>query len=202
MAIVVATLLPFAVAWHANELIAIATALIVAVTLAIGCHVARERHLTTFAIFPEFARLPELASKRSRLISPRNRRALAAGLRHAASPSQPPHRFDCCPVLPDRIAGVRRDLLQIADDLEHNTHPDPASIALIHELLTNGCSPLYNPNVPVDTLHATLTRASTGIAAPPHGLTDSHRRRFINHPRNTWQPKTPSPHERNWPPRR
>jgi hypothetical protein len=167
-AIVVAALLPFAVAWHASELIAIATALIVAVTLAVGCHVARERHLTTFAIFPEFARLPELAGKRSRLVSARNRRALAGGLRRAASPSQPPRRFDCCPVLRDRIAGVRPELLKIADDLEHSNDPDPASVALIHELLTNGCSPLYNRHVPVDTLHATLTRVSTGIAAPPH----------------------------------
>jgi hypothetical protein len=167
-ATVVAALLPFAVAWHANELVAIAAALTVAATLAVGCHVTRERQLGILTTFPEFAQLPELAGKRRRLVSARNRRALAAGLRRTASPSQPPRRFDCCPVLRDRIAGARPQLLQLADDLEHSIDPDPASVALIHELLTNGCSPLYNPNLPLDTLHATLTRASTGIAVPPH----------------------------------
>jgi hypothetical protein len=167
-AIVVAALLPLAVAWHANELVAIATALIVAVTLAVGCHVARERQLATVAVFPEFARLPELASKHRRLVSPRHRRALVTGLRRAASPSQPPRRFDCCPVLRDRIASVRLELRQIANDLEPSNDPDLATVALIHELLTSACSPLYNPNVPLDALHATLTRARNGIAAPPH----------------------------------
>lgn len=167
-AIVVAGLLPFAVAWHVNELVATAAALIVATTLAAGCHVTRERQLRTLTTFPEFAQLPELAGKRRRLVSPRSRRALAAGLRRTACPSQPPPRFDCCPVLRDRIAGVRPELLRLADDLEHSTDPDPASVALIHELLTNGCSPLYNPNLAVDTLHATLTRAGAGIAVPPH----------------------------------
>jgi hypothetical protein len=138
------------------------------VTLAVGCHVARERQLATVAVFPEFARLPELASKHRRLVSPRHRRALVTGLRRAASPSQPPRRFDCCPVLRDRIAGVRLELRQIANDLEPSNDPDLATVALIHELLTSACSPLYNPNVPLDALHATLTRARNGIAAPPH----------------------------------
>jgi hypothetical protein len=166
-AIVMAALLPFAVAWHVSYLVAIVAALIAAVILALGCHAARQRRLTTLAVFPEFAQLPELASKRERLLSTRNRRRLADGLRRAAASSQPPRRFDCCPVLPDRVAVVRPALLQLATALERSTDPDPASVALIHELLTNGCSPLYNPNLAAEDLHTILSRAHAGMTAQP-----------------------------------
>jgi len=166
-AIVMAALLPFAITWHVTYLVAIAAALISAVTLALFCHAVREQRLTTLAIFPELAQLPDLAGKRRRLVSPGNRRALANWLRHTAAPIQPPRRFDCCPVLSDRVAAVRPELLKLADALEQSPHADPASVALLHELLADGCSPLYNPNVPADRLHATLTRASAGIAAGP-----------------------------------
>jgi hypothetical protein len=167
-AIVMAALLPFAVAWHVTCLVAIAVSLAGAATLAVGCHVARERRLTTLAIFAEFAHLPELASNRKRLLSVRNRRALARGLRRTAAPTQPPRRFDCCPVLPDRVAPVRRELLEIADTLQRTRDPDPQCVALIRELLTNGCSPLYNANTPTADLHNTLTRVRAGLAAQPH----------------------------------
>ena len=106
-------------------------------------------------------------TKRRRLISARNRRKLADGLRRTAAAEQPPRRFDCCPVLADRVAGVRYELLLLADALEHSTDPDPSSVALIRELLTSGCSPLYNANVPAGALHATLARASTQLAPGP-----------------------------------
>jgi hypothetical protein len=166
-AIVIAALLPFAVAWHVSYLIAILASLIVAMILALGCHAARQRRLTTLAVFPEFAQLPELASKRERLLSTHNRRKLADGLRRAAASTQPPRRFDCCPVLPDRVAAVRPALHQLAAALEHSADPDPASVALIHELLTNACSPLYNPNLPAEDLPATLVRALAGMTAQP-----------------------------------
>jgi hypothetical protein len=166
-AIVMAALLPFAVAWHVGYLVGILASLIAAMALAVGCHAARRHRLTTLAVFPEFAQLPELASRRERLLSTRNRRKLADGLRRAAAPTQPPRRFDCCPVLPDRVAAVRPALLQLATALEHSTDPDPASVALIHELLTNACSPLYNPNLPAEDLPATLVRAHTGMTAQP-----------------------------------
>ena len=166
-AIVMGGLLPIAVAWHVTYLIAIAASMIGAVTLALGCHLAREHRLSTLVIFPEFAQLPELAGKRKRLQSTRNRRALADGLRRTAAPAQPPRRFDCCPVLPDRIAAVRSELLELASALEQTPDPDPACVALLRELLTDGCSPLYNSNLPADELQTTLTRAGAGIAAQP-----------------------------------
>jgi hypothetical protein len=165
-ALVAAVLLPLAVLWHANDLVAIATSMIVSVTIAVGCHAVRKHRLATLAIFPEFARLPELAGTRRRLLRPRNRRRLAARLRRTAAITQPPHRFDCCQVLVDRVAAVRSDLVELADALQHAREIDPASVALLHELLSNGCSPLYSSNLATAELQATLTRVRAGIAAP------------------------------------
>jgi hypothetical protein len=165
-AVVMAALLPFAVAWHVSYLVAIAASLAGAVALAAGCHVARELRLNALMIFPEFAHLPQLAGRRARLVSPRNRRAVASSLRRTLAPTRPPRRFDCCPVLADRVATVRPALLQLAGALERNTEPEPASVALVQKLLSDGCGPLYNPNVPVDELHRALARVRAGILQP------------------------------------
>jgi hypothetical protein len=162
-ALVTAALLPLAIIWHASDLVAIATSMIVSVTIAAGCHVVREHRLAMLAIFPEFARLPELAGTRERLVRPRNRRRLAGQLRRTAAIRQPPNRFNCCPVLVDRVATVRPDLLELADALQHAPEIELASVALLHELLSNGCSPLYNPNLATAELQATLTRVRAGI---------------------------------------
>jgi hypothetical protein len=162
-AVVMAALLPFAVAWHVTYLVAVAASLVGALTLAAGCHIARECRLNALIIFPEFAELPELAGKRKRLVSPRNRRALAASIRRTVAPTQPARRFDCCPVLPDRVAAVRPALLRLASALDRNPEPDPASVALIRELLKDGCGPLYNPNVAAEELRRAITRAGAGI---------------------------------------
>ncbi len=178
-AVVSGGLLPVAIAWHRSYAIAVAAALIGAVTLALCCHLARKHRLATLAIFPELADLPDLARKRKQLQSARTRRALAAGLRRAAAPAQPPRRFDCCPVLPDRVAAARTELLQLATDLEQAQQPDPACVALIHDLLTDATSPLYNPNRSADDLRDTLTRARAGITTDPTSdalLPPCHRR--------------------------
>jgi hypothetical protein len=106
-------------------------------------------------------------SKRRRVVSARHRRALAHGLRRTAASTQPSTRFDVCPILLDRVAPLRPELLQIATALEQTHDPDPDSVALIHELLKDGCSPLYNPNVPAADLRVALRRARAGLAAQP-----------------------------------
>jgi hypothetical protein len=126
-------------------------------------HVALRCRLARFALTPELIQLPDLESERKRLQSMRTRRALAAGLRRTADPIQPSRRLDPCPILVDRVAMVRAQLLELANDLEEAQTPDPASVALLRELLTNGTGPLYNPNLPADDLHTTLVRARAGI---------------------------------------
>jgi hypothetical protein len=144
-----AALLPFAVAWHVTYLTATAACLIGAAILAAGCHITHEHRVATFAIIPELTQLPEFAASHKRLRSTRNRQALAAGLRRTAAPTQPPRRFDTCSSSPTHSS--------------QTDNPNPASVALVHELLTNACSPLYNPNLPAEDLHATISRAHAGI---------------------------------------
>jgi hypothetical protein len=151
-----------------SHLVAISSALIASTLLAIASHCARESRLATLAIHPQFAHLPELARKRARLVGDRKRRALAAGRRRTAAATQPAARFDCCPILRERVATVRPELLEIAAALEHGHDPDPTCIALVHELLTDARSPLYNDNIPAADLHTTLKRASAGLAAQSH----------------------------------
>jgi hypothetical protein len=161
--IVVTGLLPFAIAWRVSYLIAIAASSILAAILAISAHVARRRRLATMALSPKLVQLPDLEPERKRLQTARTRRALAAGLRRTADPIQPSRRLDPCPVLVDRVAAARAQLLELANDLEQTQTPDPACVAVLRELLTNGSSPLYNPNVPADDLHTTLARARAGL---------------------------------------
>ena len=70
-------------------------------------------------------------------------------------------------MLRDRVSVVRTEMLELARALEQAASPDPTSVALIRELLTNGCSPLYNPNLSTDELRATLTDAHAGMVRPP-----------------------------------
>lgn len=169
--VVMAGLLPFAIAWHGGYLTAIAAAVILAAVLAIGVYIARRRWLATMALSPELVGLADLTTERRRLQSPRTRRDLAAGLRRTADPNQPPTRFDPCPILSDRAQAVRAELLELADALEQTPTPDPASVAQLRELLTSGTSPLYNPNLPASDLHTTLTRAGAGITNPTQHMT-------------------------------
>ena len=56
--------------------------------------------------------------KRRRLVSARHCRALAHELRRTATPTRPPSRFDIAPVLRDRVAAARDELLDVATALE------------------------------------------------------------------------------------
>jgi hypothetical protein len=168
-AIAMAVLLPFAIAWRDSYLTTIAASIIVAAILTISLYIARRRSLSTMALSPELVGLADLAAERRRLQSERKRRALAAGLRRTADPNQPPSRFDPCPVLIDRAQAVRAELLELADALEQNRAPNPACVALIRELLMNGTSPLYNPNLTVDDLRTTLSGARAGMTNEPTG---------------------------------
>ena len=165
-AITIGALLPFAAASHGSYLVAIGPSLIAAALLALCAHLALASQVRVLAIHPQFAHLPELAHQRTRLLSDRNRRALAYGLRRIAAAPQPSARFDCCPLLRDRVDAVTPQLLEIATALEHDHEPDVVCVALIRELLTNACSPLYNSNIPAASLRRTLTRIRSGLTSP------------------------------------
>jgi hypothetical protein len=106
------------------------------------------------------------ARKRRRLISARSRRVLAQWLRRTAQHTQQPHPLvrRRQTLLHYRVAAVRNDLLEIAAMLERAHDPNPASVAALHELLADGCdSPLYNADIHISELRATLHYVRNGL---------------------------------------
>jgi hypothetical protein len=91
-------------------------------------------------------------------------------LRGLAALGRPGHdaarrRFEV--LLHDRVAAVRTDLLEIAALLEHAVLPDPACVADLRRLVSDGCgSPLYNRDVHPSELRATLYYVRARLAAP------------------------------------
>jgi hypothetical protein len=94
-------------------------------------------------------------NKRRRLLRMSNRQRLAASLRQAATCR--PIRSRHTVLLHDRVALVRDQLLELALMLEHGGNLDGSWVLAVHRLLTDGCeSPLYNPDVHISELRATL----------------------------------------------
>jgi hypothetical protein len=97
--------------------------------------------------------------KQARLTSARNRRMLAKWLRRTANRTPHPRPLTRTPepLLHYRVSAVRTDLLEIAATLEHTQRPDPARLTALRDLLANGCdSPLYNPDIHISELRATV----------------------------------------------
>jgi hypothetical protein len=68
-------------------------------------------------------------------------------------------------LLHHRVAAVRTDMLEIAAMVEGAHDPDRASITALRKLLANGCdSPLYNPEIHISELRATLYGVRKGLA--------------------------------------
>ena len=106
------------------------------------------------------------ARKHARLIGAHNRRVVATWLRRTANRAPRPRPLTRIPepLLQYRAAAVRSDLLEIAATLEHANNPDPACVAALHDLLANGCdSPLYNADIHISELHATLDYVRRGL---------------------------------------
>jgi hypothetical protein len=95
------------------------------------------------------------------------RRMLVGWLRRTADrePSGDPNRRRREVLLPGRVAVARNHLHDIADMLEHTTDVDSRWVADLRALLGNGCeSPLYNAEVHISELEATLYYLRSGLA--------------------------------------
>lgn len=106
------------------------------------------------------------ARKRAWLVSARGRRFIARWLRCTAKAAHAPDpvRRRQNVLLHYRAAAVRTELLEIAAMLERAQDPDPACLTQLHGLLANGCdSPLYNPDLHVSELRATLYGVRVGL---------------------------------------
>jgi hypothetical protein len=96
------------------------------------------------------------------------RRGLAGWLRRTAhrAPARHPLGRTRELLLYDRVAEVRAELIEIAAILDCLDDPDAAAIAMLRGLLADGCgSPLYNPDIHVSELRATLYHARARLEA-------------------------------------
>ena len=99
-------------------------------------------------------------------VSRRKRQMLARWLRRTANRATGGDRLSRRrqPLLGERVALVRADLLEFADRLEGTDDPDPGSIRALQNLLSNGCdSPLYNADLHVSELRAALYYIRIGL---------------------------------------
>jgi hypothetical protein len=95
------------------------------------------------------------------LLGRRTRRRLAASARRAATCGPRPSRYTV--LLHDRAAAAKEELLEIALALEYAGDLDASWISETRKLLTDGCgSPLYNPDIHVSELWATLYHLRVG----------------------------------------
>ncbi len=118
---------------------------------------------------PPRSRARCILKRRRQRTAARKCRVLVKWLRRTAKRARKP---DPIPrrqtLLHYRANAVRSELLQIAAMLERTDDPDPASVKAVHELLANGCdSPLYNPDIHVSELRATLHSVRAVLVAHP-----------------------------------
>jgi hypothetical protein len=138
---------------------------VAAAVLAGGARVARQALVEELAMRDDLADIPEIARARSRLIAPRHRREVAASLRRIAGEART-SRHDVAPLVVERLADpVRRDLLALADEIEHAPVLDPRTMAEISGLVHDGArSPLLNRSVPASELEVALRRIRFRLA--------------------------------------
>lgn len=107
------------------------------------------------------------ARQQARLVSARNRHALAQWLRRTARDANERNQFrrrnDL--LLHYRAASVRTDLLEVAALLEGAHDPDPDCVRAVRELLAIGDSPLYHPGIPAAELRTTLDYIRAGLTS-------------------------------------
>lgn len=176
-----AELLRARAAWRAGAVVAAAVAavlgaagvlgppvatlgVILAATIGVTAHLARQMRVEEWAARDDLAGLPELARARRRLVAAEHRREVAGLLRSIAAPRRA-SRHDVAPLLVGRLAPVRDELLEVAEEIERAPALHPGTIVELTRLMTDGVrSPLLNEAVPEGELAVLLQRIRFQLA--------------------------------------
>ena len=113
------------------------------------------------ALEPEASQVPAVRQYFDRLVRQQARDRLAASITSLIADARLPQAV----CLSDRVALVEDQLAWLARELAKPDVPvQPRSLVACLRLLTHGVeSPLFNPRVPVEQLHATLLRIRFGF---------------------------------------
>src|SRR4051794_15037091 len=135
---------------------AAAVGLAAAVVLWAAASVTRQMLLEQWLLRDDLAAVADVARARAELVAPKRRRELARSLRRIAG-ERGVSRHEVAPLLLDRVARVRGELLAVADEIERVPALDPRTMADIARLVHDGArSPLLNGAVPEPELALSL----------------------------------------------
>jgi hypothetical protein len=135
-----------------------AVGLAAAIVLWSAAWVTRQMLLEEWLLRDDLAAVPEVARARAELVAPKRRREVARSLRRIAG-QRGVSRHEVAPLLLDRVAPVRGELLAVADEVERLPALDPRTMADIARLVHDGArSPLLNGDVPEPELALALRR--------------------------------------------
>lgn len=114
---------------------------------------------------------PALSLRARQLTSGRSRRSLAGSLKRTVQLAREPRRFGpAVPVDRRAVLEARLQILEIASRLEDGAPTNPRGVAIVHELLTDGSSPLYASSLTRSDssngqLHNRLDQATSALGA-------------------------------------
>ncbi len=127
----------------------------------IWAYYAQRDLLQRLALDPATDQIPVVQQYRERLVRQPSRNRLAASINSLLADARLPHAF----CLTDRVVLVEEQLRSVARDLATPDVPVQArSLVACVRLISHGVeSPLFNPGLSVEQLHASLLRIRHGI---------------------------------------
>jgi hypothetical protein len=147
--------------WLPTGTLPLAVLAAIEVVVVMGAHYMERDLIQRLALDPEASRVPEVRKYHERLGGQPARDRLAASINSLIADS----RLPCAVCLADRVALVEDELRLLARELATPEIPvQSRSLVTCLRLLSHGVeSPLFNPGVPIEQLHATLLRIKLGF---------------------------------------
>jgi hypothetical protein len=153
--------------WLPTAALPLAVLAVIEAIVVMGAYYGQRDLLQRLVLDPEALRVPAVQKYQERLVGQATRDRLAASISSLLSDARLPHAV----CLADRVALVEDELRLLARELSTPEVPvQLRSLVACLRLLTHGVeSPLFNPGVPIEQLHATLLRIRFGFGSRPAG---------------------------------
>ena len=147
--------------WLPSGIVPLAVLAVIEAVVVMGAYYAQRDLIQRLALDPGASLVPEVQRYHERLGGQPARDRLAASINSLIADASLPYAI----CLADRVALVEDQLRLLARELATPEIPvQPRSLVTCLRLLSHGVeSPLFNPGVPIEQLHATLLRIRVGV---------------------------------------